>query len=87
MQFNQKMILDFSVNITLDTEILNMYFLSCCPSVIMMKTAKLLPRLTQSVLNPDESKLTLNKHRPLYVNLILRKELRRIYYVEQIIKN
>ena len=34
----------------------------------------LLPKLNWSVLNPYEFRLTLNKHRPLHANLILRRK-------------
>lgn len=44
----------------------------------------LLLRHTQSVQSLEESKLILNKHRLLYANLIQRKELRKISYVDLI---
>jgi hypothetical protein len=40
---------------------------------------QLLQRLIQLVQNPRESKLTLNKHRPLYGNLILKKVSKKIF--------
>lgn len=46
-----------------------------------MNSYQLLPRHHLSVLNPDESKLTLNKHRRLFVSLIKKRVFKKMFSV------